>query len=242
MSKGLAEWLSTENPDIFCVQETKATEDQADLAPFIKMGYQSFWHSAQKKGYSGVAIFSKRKPDYLERGMGNKTYDDEGRVIRADFGDITLLNCYFPSGTTGEERQSFKYKFLGDFYEFIRNLKKSRPRLIICGDMNIAHREIDIHNPVSNKNSSGFLPEERVWFSNFLDSGFIDSFRALHTHPHRYSWWTYRAGARSRNLGWRIDYQLVSKPLAPAILAADILDRVVHSDHCPISLSIGQTQ
>jgi exodeoxyribonuclease-3 len=168
--------------------------------------------------------------------MGIPVYDMEGRVLRTDFGHITLLNCYFPSGTTGEERQDFKYRFLSDFANYIIDLQKSRPNLVICGDLNIAHREIDIHNPVSNKNSSGFLPEERAWLSSFLALGFVDTFRELNPAPHRYSWWTYRAGARKRNLGWRIDYLLASKNLMPNIKEADILDSVVHSDHCPVLL------
>jgi exodeoxyribonuclease-3 len=238
LSKGLIDWIKEENPDVFCVQETKATEDQISRGEFEKLGYRIFWHAAEKKGYSGVAVFSKITPDFVAEGMGMPEYDREGRVLRLDFGDITLLNCYFPSGTSGDERQDFKYKFLDDFNRFIESLKKIRPRIIICGDLNIAHCEIDIHNPVSNKNSSGFLPDERAWFTRFLLSGFTDAFRSLHTVPHRYSWWTYRMGARSRNLGWRIDYFLVSEPLSNKIKESQILDGVVHSDHCPVTLTL----
>jgi exodeoxyribonuclease-3 len=236
INKGLLDWLSNVNPDIFCVQETKATSEQIDPLSFEAIGYHGVWHSAQKKGYSGVATFYKSIPNHSELGMGKPVYDMEGRVLRTDFGHITLLNCYFPSGTTGEERQDFKYRFLSDFANYIIDLQKSRPNLVICGDLNIAHREIDIHNPVSNKNSSGFLPEERAWLSSFLALGFVDTFRELNPAPHRYSWWTYRAGARKRNLGWRIDYLLASKNLMPNIKEADILDSVVHSDHCPVLL------
>ncbi|MCB0483716.1 MAG: exodeoxyribonuclease III [Flavobacteriales bacterium] len=236
INKGLLDWLSNVNPDIFCVQETKATSEQIDPLSFEAIGYHGIWHSAQKKGYSGVATFYKSIPNHSELGMGKPVYDMEGRVLRTDFGHISLLNCYFPSGTTGEERQDFKYRFLSDFANYIIDLQKSRPNLVICGDLNIAHREIDIHNPVSNKNSSGFLPEERAWLSSFLALGFVDTFREFNPAPHRYSWWTYRAGARKRNLGWRIDYLLASKNLMPNIKEADILDSVVHSDHCPVLL------
>src|SRR5690606_3396717 len=167
--------------DVVFLQEIKATKEQAPLAFIEEMNYHHYWHSAEKKGYSGVATFSKNKPDHVVYGCGIEKYDREGRILRTDFGDVTVLNCYFPSGTTGEERQEFKYRFLDDFYNWVDALKKERPNLIVVGDFNIAHTEMDIHNPVSNKNSSGFLPEERAWMTKWLDSGFTDAFR--HANP-----------------------------------------------------------
>ncbi len=233
MTKDWCGWVKSVNPDVICLQETKAQPDQLDLAVFSEMGYNTYWHSAEKKGYSGVAIFSKRNPDHIEVGCGMNQYDSEGRILRADFGDFSVLSCYFPSGTTGDERQGFKMKFLADFQKYINDLKKIRPNLLICGDVNICHTEIDIHNPVSNKDTSGFKPEERAWVTAFLASGFVDSFRHLNKEPKNYTWWSYRAGSRKKNLGWRIDYHLISAPLLSKLKRSVILPEAVHSDHCP---------
>lgn len=238
LKKGLDQWLAEENPDIVCLQEIKATPEQVDTSLFTNLGYECFWFPAEKKGYSGVAVFSKLKPDTIIYGMEIEKYDSEGRLIRLDFGDITLINTYMPSGTTGDVRQTFKYEWLDDFYSYINELKKSRKKIIICGDFNICHHEIDIHNPKSNKNSSGFLPEERAWVSKFIDSGFTDCFRFFNKDPHNYSWWSYRAGARKRNLGWRIDYFMTSQNLDNQLVDSQLLMEVVHSDHCPVKLSI----
>jgi exodeoxyribonuclease-3 len=238
MKKGLVAWLAEENPDIFCVQETKARPDQIDRTVITDLGYHDYWVSAVKKGYSGVAVFSKIKPRHVEYGCGIKKYDDEGRVLRLDFEDFSIMNVYMPSGTSGEERQAFKMQWLDDFQAYTTELKVKFPNLIICGDFNIAHKEIDIHNPVSNKNSSGFLPEERAWVSQFLASGFIDTFRHFIDAPHRYSWWTYRFGARGNNKGWRIDYFVVTENMRQRLVSANILEDVVHSDHCPTLLEI----
>lgn len=234
INKGLLEWLEQENPDIFLVQETKAQPEQIDTEAFEKLGYNCYLHSAVKKGYSGVAIFSKLKADNVVVGCGIEKYDSEGRIIRADFGDLTFVNTYFPSGSSGELRQAFKMEFLRDYQTFITKLKKERPKLMVSGDYNICHKAIDIHNPVSNKNSSGFLPEEREWVNQFLDAGFVDSFRKFNVEPHNYSWWTYRAGARGKNKGWRIDYHMVSEDLNERLSNAGILPDAMHSDHCPI--------
>jgi exodeoxyribonuclease-3 len=236
--KGLAEWLKDNPADIFCVQETKAHQEQVDVTPFEELGYHHVWHSAQKKGYSGVATFSKTEPDQVVIGCGIEKYDQEGRILRTDYGDWTLLNCYFPSGTSGEERQAFKMEFLDDFFNWIGELKKERPNLIIVGDYNIAHTPNDIHDPVRNKKSSGFLPEEREWMSKWLDSGFVDAFRQIHPDKVEYSWWSYRAGARKNNKGWRIDYQSVSQPIADKIKDAYQMGDAVHSDHCPVYMEI----
>lgn len=238
ISKGFCDWLALEKYDIVCLQETKARLEDVGMIEMESMGYLHFWHSAEKKGYSGVAIFTKIKPDNVVTGCGIEKYDREGRFIRADFGDWSILNCYFPSGTTGEERQGFKMTFLDDFLLWINELKKERPNLIIVGDYNIAHREIDIHDPKGNKNSSGFLPEERAWMDKWFESGFTDAFRFVHPDMVEYSWWSFRAGARGNNKGWRIDYQSVSDNLQGQIREARQLNAVMHSDHCPVLLQI----
>lgn len=235
ISKGFYEWLALEKPDIICLQETKARKEDVDLEPLEALGYQHFWHSAEKKGYSGVATFTRLQPDRVIEGCGMEQYDREGRCLRTDFGDWTLLNCYLPSGTTGEERQAFKMQFLDDFYQIISDLKKTRPHLVVVGDYNIAHTEIDIHDPKGNKNSSGFLPEERAWMSKWLEEGgFKDAFRAIHPDKKEYSWWSFRANSRANNKGWRIDYQCVSGLMAQRLQQAGHLNDVVHSDHCPV--------
>lgn len=238
MSKDWINWLKDQNADIVCLQETKAHTDQIDISAFENLGYHTYWHSAQKRGYSGVAIFSKKKPDHVEVGCGIKAYDDEGRILRADFGEFSVLSCYFPSGSSGEERQDFKMEFLKDFTAYIHELKKTRKKLLISGDVNICHQPIDIHNPVSNKNSSGFLPEEREWVSQFLQTGFVDTFRQLHKEPGKYTWWSYRFSARKKNLGWRIDYHFITENLLPHLQNAAILNEAVHSDHCPIVVEL----
>ena len=238
MGKNLLEWIKVVDPDIICIQESKAQPDQIPQMDFEMAGYHSYWFSAQKKGYSGVGIITKQMPDHVVYGMNNKKYDDEGRVIRADYGDISVISVYHPSGTTGDVRQNFKYEWLDDFLDFVNELKKTRPNLIIAGDYNICHKPIDIHDPIRNANSSGFLPEEREWLQKFIDSGFIDSFRFFNQDPHHYTWWSYRANARARNLGWRIDYLMVSLPLESKLRRALILPEAIHSDHCPALLEI----
>ncbi|UKN00142.1 exodeoxyribonuclease III [Paracrocinitomix mangrovi] len=238
LKKDWMDWLKSVDPDVVCVQETKAQKDQLDVAIFEEAGYKSYWHSAEKKGYSGVAIFSKTEPDHVEYGCGIERYDAEGRVLRADYGDFSVLSCYFPSGTTGDERQAFKMEFLADFIKYANELKKERPKLLISGDVNICHTAIDIHNPDRNKDTSGFKPEEREWVTEFLDTGFIDTFRHLNKEPHNYTWWSYRAGARKKNLGWRIDYHFVTDNLGEKLNRSVILSEAVHSDHCPILLDL----
>jgi exodeoxyribonuclease-3 len=196
LNKGLLDWLKQSLPDVLCIQETKAQPEQVDISDFVKLGYRDYWHSAQKKGYSGVMILTRVEPDHIETGMGDPGYDNEGRVIRADFGDLSVLNVYIPSGTTGDIRQELKMRFLGDFKNYLEELRKSKPMLLVCGDFNIAHNEIDIHNPVGNKNNSGSLPEERAWLDSFLADGFMDSYRHLYPETVKYSWWSFRANAR----------------------------------------------
>jgi exodeoxyribonuclease-3 len=238
INKGWLDWVKSVDPDIICLQEIKAHPEQLDKEIHDKLHDYTYWFPAQKKGYSGVAIFSKKKPDHIEYGCGIKNYDDEGRCIRADFGDISVMSVYFPSGTMGDIRQDFKFEFLDRFYKYIDDLKKTRPKLIISGDLNICHTSIDIHNPVSNANSSGFLPEERVWIDQFLKSGFTDTFRHFNKEPHNYTWWSFRANSRAKNLGWRIDYHLASVALEKQLKRSIILPEAKHSDHCPLLLEI----
>ncbi len=239
INKGLLTWLSTESPDVFCIQESKAQPEQIDTAAFAALGYPyAYMHSAQKKGYSGVCIFSKKQPDNVVIGMNNEKYDSEGRVIRADFGDITIVCVYIPSGTTGDVRQDFKMQFLYDFLPFLNQLRLTRPNIIVCGDYNICHKPIDINHPERQVGVSGFLPEERAWLDELEGTGMIDTFRVFDQEPNRYSWWSYRFGARERNAGWRIDYHWVSEPLRSRLKHAAILTEAVHSDHCPVALEI----
>ncbi|MDR0970787.1 MAG: exodeoxyribonuclease III [Bacteroidales bacterium] len=239
VKKGFISWLQQESPDVICIQETKAQEDQMPTEELNAIGYNCYYFSAKKKGYSGVAIFSKQKPDNVVYGMGIEKYDNEGRMIRADFGDKSIISVYHPSGTSGEERQAFKMQWLEDFQKFIEELSKTRSKLIICGDYNICHQEIDIFDPKGNKNNSGFLPEERQWIDSFIKSGYIDSFRYIYPQKKdMYSWWSYRFNARKNNRGWRIDYSMVTDNMKENIKDASILMDVFHSDHCPISLTI----
>lgn len=238
IKKGFIDWLKTGQFDIVCVQETKANKEQVDLNLFTEIGYHGTWFSAQKKGYSGVAVFSKMTPDHVVRGCEIEAFDNEGRVLRTDFGELTLLNCYFPSGTSGDERQALKIQFLDDIYNYAQELKKERPHLILLGDYNIAHNEIDLHNPKANKKTTGFLPEERAWMTKWFANGFTDAFRYKHPEEVQYSWWSYRAGARGKNKGWRLDYQSVSDNIKDKIIDAYQLTDVVHSDHCPVWLEL----
>lgn len=238
MRKGFADWLKKANPDIICIQETKAQPEQIPVEEFKTLGYETFVFSAEKKGYSGVAILSREIPHHIEYGMGIKKYDDEGRMIRADFDQFSVISVYHPSGSSGDVRQAFKMQWLSDFQAYIAGLKNKTPNLIVSGDYNICHQPIDIHDPIRNATSSGFLPEERAWMTQFLASGFVDTFRYVNPEPHHYSWWSYRANARAKNLGWRIDYHMITDKLEPFIHRALILPDVMHSDHCPVLLEI----
>ncbi len=233
MRKGFCDWLKAANPDVICLQETKAESSQVDLAEIEAAGYPyHYWYSAQKKGYSGVAIFCKTEPKHIEYGTGIDYMDFEGRNIRVDFDEVSVMSLYLPSGTN-VARLDTKFKFMDDFQTYVNEIKKDVPNLVICGDYNICHEAIDIHDPVRNKNTSGFLPEERAWLDAFMKSGFIDSFRMLNKESHNYTWWSYRANSRANNKGWRIDYNLVSAPLKDNIKRAVILPEAHHSDHCP---------
>lgn len=238
MTKGFTDWLKTDPADIICLQEIKAHKENIDFEQFDKLGYDHYWFPAQKKGYSGVAVLTRIKPDHIQYGNGHEQSDAEGRFIRLDFGDITLINVYFPSGTSGDERQTYKYQWLNEFQAYLETLRNTRPKLVVCGDYNICHKPIDIHDPVGNKNSTGFLPEERAWMDRFFESGFVDSFRHFNPAPHQYSWWSFRANARNNNKGWRIDYANVSTPLKGQLKHATIYQEVKHSDHCPVFVEL----
>lgn len=233
-NKGFIEWLTQANPDIICLQETKAMKEQVAIDEIEAAGYPyHYWFSAQKKGYSGVAIFSKHEPKNVVYGTGIDYMDAEGRNIRLDFEDFSVMSLYLPSGTN-IARLEHKFQYMDDFYDYISELKKEIPNLIICGDYNICHEAIDIHDPVRNAKVSGFLPEEREWLGKFIDNGFIDTFRHFNKEPHNYSWWSYRANARNNNKGWRIDYAMVSNAMKDRLTRAVILPEAKHSDHCPI--------
>lgn len=240
IKKGFVDWLRTDPADIVCLQETKAVQSDIDLTEINALGYQDYWFSASsKKGYSGVAVFTKIKPDKVITGNGHSQSDDEGRVIQLEFGKLLLINAYFPSGTSGEERQAFKMEWLHTFLPYLNKTKKKYQGVILCGDYNIAHKEIDIHDPKGNKKSTGFLPEERAWMDDFFASGWIDTFRKIHEEPHRYSWWSQRfPSVRLNNKGWRIDYINVTEDLKAKIVDAEIYPEVKHSDHCPVYLEL----
>ena len=238
LRKDLINWIKEANPDIVCFQEIKANEDQFDTSLFEKMGYYNYWFSAQKKGYSGVGIISKFKPENVQIGTGIDFMDFEGRNLRLDFKKFSVMSLYLPSGTN-INRLQFKFKYMYEFEKYIQSLKSEIPNLIIGGDYNICHQSIDIHDSSSRMEKvSGFLPEERAWIDKFIASGFVDSFRIHNKLPHKYSWWSYRANSRNNNKGWRIDYLLVSKSLKQNIIESYILDDVIHSDHCPIGINI----
>lgn len=235
MKKGFVEWLKTEPADVICIQENKAQQGDVDSSIFKEAGYKDYWFCAQKKGYSGVTVFSKIEPDQVQCGTGHQVSDEEGRVIQLDFGNIRLINAYFPSGTTGDVRQTYKYQWLDEFYTYVQALRQQYPNIIVCGDYNIAHKEIDIHSPKTNQQTSGFLPEERAWMDKFYSSGWVDVFREVKPEPHRYSWWSQRfPTVRAQNKGWRIDYISVTEPLRACIKDSEIYPDVKHSDHCPV--------
>ncbi len=233
LKKGFLDWLQVVNPDVICIQETKAHKEQLEVSLFEEAGYPfHYWFSAQKKGYSSVAVFCKVKPNHIAYGTGIESMDFEGRNLRVDFDDISIMSLYLPSGTN-IERLNFKFNYMDQFQEYITNLKQELPNLVFCGDYNICHEEIDIHNP-KMKGVSGFLPEERAWMSDFINSGFIDSFRFKNPERQEFSWWSYRANSRANNKGWRLDYAMVSASLKNKISRAYILPEAKHSDHCPI--------
>ncbi|APD06178.1 exodeoxyribonuclease III [Flavobacteriaceae bacterium UJ101] len=237
LKKGFDEWLKVADPDVICLQETKAMKEQVEVSIFENLGYKHYWYSAQKKGYSGVAIFTKKEPKHIEYGTGIETMDFEGRNIRIDFEEVSIMSMYLPSGTN-MDRLEFKLNYMEEILQYLTELRKTIPNLVVCGDYNICHEAIDIHDPVRNAKVSGFLPVEREWLTQFIESGFIDSFRHFNKEPDQYSWWSYRANARNNNKGWRIDYNMVTEPLKDKMTRATILPEAKHSDHCPIVVEL----
>lgn len=240
IKKGFIDWLQSNPADVVCIQEAKAQQTDVDAKAFNDLGYKDYWFCAQKKGYGGVTVFSKIEPDEVQCGSGHQVSDDEGRILQLQFGKVRLINAYFPSGTSGDERQTYKYSWLNDFFDYVHDLRDTHPNIILCGDYNIAHKEIDIHSPKTNTKTSGFLPRERAWMDKFYGAGWVDVFR--HQRPdekHRYSWWSQRfPSVRLANKGWRIDYISVTEPLKPFIKDAEIYPDVKHSDHCPVYAEI----
>lgn len=239
LNKGLLDWIKTDNADIYCFQELKANLEDIDTEAFESLGYHGYWYPAQKKGYSGVGIITKLKPNEVYYGCGLEQADVEGRVLQLRFDHFYLVNTYFPSGSSGDERQEYKMVFLNEYLALMQSkFEIPNANLIIAGDYNICHKEIDIHDPKGNKDSSGFLPDERAWMDKLFEAGMVDSFRHMNTDPHQYSWWSFRANARNNNKGWRIDYINVSESMKDKIRQAVIHPDVKHSDHCPVLLEL----
>lgn len=237
--KGFSEWLTRDRPDIVCIQETKVMPGQLSEELIHLSGYDSHWHGAAvKKGYSGVAVYTKEKPVKVETSMGIKRFDEEGRFLRLDFPDFTLLNVYFPNGKKNDERLQFKMDFCDTFLAYIEDLRKEVPKLIFLGDVNTAHQEIDLARPKENSTVSGFLPVEREWIDKVVSHGYVDTFRHFHPDEIRYSWWDLKSRARERNVGWRIDYVFVSREMLPSVKKAFILGEIMGSDHCPVGIEI----
>jgi exodeoxyribonuclease-3 len=239
--KGFKDWLHKEKPDILCLQETKAEEVQIEKQLAEIEGYRWFFCSGVKKGYSGTAIFSKEKPLSVSRAMGHEAFDCEGRILVAEYPSFVLFNIYFPNGKSGPERLKYKMDFYEHFLKHVSKLKAKGKSVVICGDVNTAHKEIDLARPKENSDISGFLPEEREWMDRFVKAGFLDTFRMFHPEPQQYTWWDMKSGARARNVGWRIDYFFVSDNLKAKVKEAFILPEVMGSDHCPIGLILANS-
>ena len=236
--KGFLDWLNHEQPDILCLQETKAYEEQVPEELLKEHGYHTFWHSAERAGYSGVATYTKTEPLYVQKGLGIERFDAEGRVLITEHENFLLYNIYFPNGQRDQERLDYKLDFYNDLLEILDEQVASGINVVVGGDWNTAHTEIDLANPKANSKTSGFLPEERDWIDKYIEHGYVDTFRLFHPEPERYSWWTYRYGARARNVGWRIDYFFVNEGFTDQIIDADIHAEVMGSDHCPIALEL----
>jgi len=242
LGKGLLDWVAAARPDVLCMQEIKAGTAPLDVSGLAALGYHAYLHPAHKPGYSGVATFSLTEPKAVVTGCGEPLYDEEGRVLRLDFEHVSVLNTYMPSGTSGPARQAFKVAWLHWFRAYVARLRQDAtvPPLVIGGDFNCCQTAIDLHNPKANQTSPGYTPEERQWFSDLLAEGYLDSFRQLHPEaPHHYSWWSYRAGSRARNVGWRLDHLLLDQALLPQLRGAGLWPDVVHSDHCPAWVELG---
>ena len=239
VNKGFWDWLNKESPDILCLQETKANTDQLETVIKGTGGYKTYWaYPAERKGYSGVAVFTREKPNNIKYEFGDAGIEIEGRVIIAEYLEFTLMNIYFPNGGMGPERLKYKMDFYDVFLKYADGLKDAGKKLVICGDVNTAHKEIDLARPKENSKKTGFLPEERAWMDKFVSHGYVDTFRRFHKEPNQYSYWDMKSGARARNVGWRIDYFFVSENLLPSVTGAFILSEVIGSDHCPVGITL----
>jgi exodeoxyribonuclease-3 len=235
---GLLDWLDAERPDALCLQEVKASPGQIATATLERLGYRLYWHPAQRPGYSGVLTLSRREPVSVQRGLGRRDVDREGRVLLAEYPGFVLVNAYFPNSQRDHARLDFKLSFCRSIALRLGALRRAGKHVVICGDYNIAHRPIDLRNPRQNQDNAGFLPEERAWLDRFLKRGWIDCFRHLCDEPEHYTWWSYRPGVRERNIGWRIDYFCMDEELLPRLARADHQPHVLGSDHCPIRLEL----
>jgi len=240
--KGFLEWLQEESPDIICLQETRAQPEQLDQAILEPSGYLAYWYYPETKGYSGVATFTSQKPESVSTGLGIDRYDIEARALITEYPDFVLMNIYFPNGKKNADRLQYKMDFYRDFLEVADDYKARSKGVIVCGDFNTAHKEIDIARPRENEKVSGFLPMEREWIDQFIAHGFVDTFRHFHTEPDQYTWWDLKTRARERNVGWRIDYFFVSENLVPSLKDAFIMPQVMGSDHCPIGIVVSTPQ
>ncbi|MGE4169819.1 MAG: exodeoxyribonuclease III [Candidatus Margulisiibacteriota bacterium] len=236
--KGFLDYLNTEDPDIICLQETKAMPTDLDDTLLNPSGYHGIWHSGERKGYSGVAILTKLKPIFVSEGFGNPKYDCEGRVAMAEYDNFVLFGIYFPNGQKDDTRLQYKLDFYQDFFDYAQDLRAQGKNIVICGDYNTAHKEIDLAHPKENANYSGFLPIERAWMDKLESLGYVDTFRQFNQEPNQYSWWTYRMAARQRNVGWRIDYFWVNQEFMPNVTSAFIQQEIKGSDHCPVGITI----
>ena len=240
VKKGFLDWLDQEQPDILCLQETKAHIDQLAAEILTDHGYHTFWHSGERRGYSGVATFCKEEPLYVQEGLGIERYDAEGRVLLTEHENFLLYNIYFPNGQKDDERLKYKLDFYDDLLPIINEQVESGNNVVVTGDWNTAHHPIDLARPKQNVNTSGFMPVEREKLDLYVKNGWVDTFRLFHPEGDRYSWWTYRFGARERNVGWRIDYYFVNEGFVDNVEDADIHDEVMGSDHCPVSLELSE--
>ena len=240
VKKGFLDWLDQAQPDILCLQETKAHVDQLAAEILTDHGYHTYWHSGERRGYSGVATFCKEEPLYVQEGLGIERYDAEGRVLVTEHENFLLYNIYFPNGQKDNERLQYKLDFYDDLLPIINEQVESGNNVVVTGDWNTAHHPIDLARPKQNVNTSGFMPIEREKLDMYVENGWIDTFRLYHPEGERYSWWTYRFGARERNVGWRIDYFFVNEGFLDNVEDADIHDEIMGSDHCPVSLELSE--
>jgi exodeoxyribonuclease-3 len=236
--KDFIPWMDSVGADLVCIQESKATKAQLTEDLLHPLGYHSYWNSAEKAGYSGVAIYSKKEPLRIQNGLGFPELDTEGRVITLEFPDFVLVNSYFPNSQRDHARLGFKLKFCNQMFSYLEALRSQQKNVVICGDFNIAHRPIDLRNPKANEDNAGFLPEERAWMDEFLSRGYVDGFRKFNPGPDQYTWWSYRPGVREKNIGWRLDYFVVDQEMSSRLKSVDHQSKVMGSDHCPVVMEL----